>query len=88
MKRIDLQEQLKLFLHQQLVNTRLNLGLTQAEMANLLVMDTRSYIELDHGRSMCGTLTLILFLTYCCSDPILFLDEVRNLFEGADSNVS
>ncbi|MGI5825682.1 MAG: hypothetical protein ACOX7J_08985 [Bacillota bacterium] len=57
-------------------------------MADILVMDTRSYIELDHGNNMCGTLTLVLFMLYCCQDPMILLNEIQDMFEDAESNVS
>lgn len=82
MNRAEMQNVLKSFLHEQLVKTRFQLGFTQEEMAGILAMDTRSYIELDHGNNACGTLTLILFLLYCCNDPNKFLNELRELFEG------
>lgn len=88
MNRTEMQNVLKSFLHEQLVKTRFQLGLTQEEMAEILAMDTRSYIELDHGNNACGTLTLILFLLYCCDDPNKLLDELRKLLEGDASYAS
>ena len=51
-------------------------------MAECLMMDERSYIELDHGKSCCSALTLALFLIYCCEDPLIFLHELRSIFEN------
>ena len=69
-----------------LMRTRAENGLTQAKMAEMLVMDDRSYIELDHGKSGCSALTLALYLIYCCADAGAFLRELREAFEkGADS---
>lgn len=69
----------KLF-YTHLVRTRSSLELTQAQMARRLVMDDRSYIELDHGKSSCSALTLVLFMLYCCEDPMAFLEELRSAF--------
>lgn len=73
---------LKRYFCHQLVQTRTTLGLTQFAMAERLMMDERSYIELDHGNSGCSALTLALFLIYCCEDPLGFLHELRSIFEN------
>lgn len=68
--------------------TRLRLNLTQAQMARRLLMDTRAYVELDHGNATCSALTLALFLIYCCDDPQAFLSGLRAaLQEGASHAV-
>lgn len=72
---------LKKHFHEQLVQTRAALNLTQSEMSGLLAMDDRSYIELDHGNSSCSALTLALFLIYCCPEPKRFLSELRQALE-------
>ena len=73
---------LKRYFYHQLVQSRVTLGLTQSAMAERLMMDERSYIELDHGKSCCSALTLALFLIYCCKDPLVFLHELRSIFES------
>jgi len=55
--------------------------LTQAQMAGLLAMEERSYIDLDHGKTGCSGLTLVRFLIYCCDNPSIFLEELRVAFE-------
>ena len=59
---------------------------TQAQMATVLFMDDRSYVELDHGHSCCSALTLALYLIYCCNDPIAFLDSLRKVFEADEDD--
>lgn len=77
---------LKRYFHNSLVYTREEMNLTQSQMAQVLAMDDRSYIDLDHGKSCCSALTLALFLIYCCRDPVNFLGELRNAFEkGTDA---
>ncbi len=56
--------------------------LTQAQMAQRLCMDERSYIKLEHGQSCCGGLTLMLFLLYCCEDVPAFLAKAKALLES------
>lgn len=64
-----------------LVRTRTEQSLTQSQMAERLAMDERSYIDLDHGKSCCSAITLVLFLIYCCRDPLGFLGEFKNAIE-------
>lgn len=58
--------------------------LTQAEMAERLCMDERSYIDLDHGKRCCGVVTLALFLIYECPDVERFLRELQEAFENME----
>lgn len=74
---------LKEYFHKRLIETRSAQKLTQAQMASCLEMDDRSYIDLDHGKSCCSSLTLALFLIYCCDDPLLYLQELRCAFKEA-----
>ena len=66
MLRKELNEKLKAYFNQQLIKARADNGCTQAQMAKILAMDTRSYIDLEHGKSNCSSLTLALFLMYIC----------------------
>ena len=61
---------------------------TQSQMADLLVMDDRSYAELDHGNSCCSALTLVLYLIYCCDDPLAFLDTLRKVLEDLEDDAA
>ena len=77
---------LKKIFHETLLKARAENGLTQAKMAEILAMDERSYVYLEHGKTCCGALTLSLFLIYCCNDAGGFLDELRKAYEkGFDS---
>ena len=57
-------------------------------MANQLIMDDRSYINLDHGKSGCSALTLALYLIYCSDDPVKFLDELKAALENDENHVA
>ena len=72
---------LKNYFNNVLVSTRTEQSLTQSQMAERLAMDERSYIDLDHGKSCCSAVTLVLFLIYCCRDPLGFLGEFKNAIE-------
>ena len=74
---------LKAFFHHKLFRTRVDvLDITQEEMAHLLALSSRSYVDLDHGRRCCSAVTLALFLVYVCNDPAEFLEELRYAFES------
>lgn len=79
---------LKEVFYTNLINTRSSLGFTQSQMANILYMDPRSYIDLDHGKCSCSALTLALFLIYCCSDKNLFFEELQEAFEKGTDTVA
>jgi len=79
---------LKNLFHENLIYTRHKLGHTQEVMAEILMMDVRSYVELDHGCSNCSALTLCLFLIHCCDNPEDFLDELKISIERRTGNVA
>lgn len=76
---------LKTVFHEELFRRRCELGFSQEEMAHRLAMASRTYVELDHGKSCCGGLTLSLFLIYICEDPLTFLQELRYAYENSDA---
>ena len=73
------------FFHKNLTATRMQNRLSQVKMADKLIMDTRSYVNLDHGKSGCSALTLALFLIYLCDDAPGFLNELRKQLEDTDN---
>ena len=44
-------------------------------------MDDRSYIDLDHGKTLCSSLTLALYLSDACLAPMRFLWTFRREIE-------
>ena len=72
---------LKEFFHDKLFRSRIELGISQEEMASRLEMSNRNYIDLDHGKTCCSSLTFALFLIYICTDPLHFLEGLRLAFE-------
>lgn len=77
---------LKTYFHSVLLQRRADLKLTQSQMAEQLLMDDRSYIDLDHGKSCCSALTLALFLAFVCKDVHTFTEGLRYAFDtGKDS---
>lgn len=67
--------------YKDLIDTRAKLRLTQFELSERLSLSPRTYIELEHGRSLCSAVTLILYLIYLCPDTDGFLNRVRIAFE-------
>ena len=63
-------------------STRISLNLTQDKMAEVLLIDVRSYSDIDRGISLCGTLTLVLFLVYLCPEPVALLNDIHLAFEN------
>ena len=78
----------KTFFHEKLFHRRVELDITQEEMADRLVMANRTYVDLDHGKTGCSALTFALFLIYICADPLTFLEELRDVFENDDNQAA
>lgn len=78
----------KAFFHEKLFRRRVELDITQEEMADRLVKAGRTYVDLDHGKTGCSALTLALFLIYICADPLAFLEELRNAFENGSNKAA
>ena len=82
------EEILKTVLNRHLLRRRTELELSQEEMAHRLLMGCRTYIDLEHGKTGCSALTLVLFLLRVCDNPIAFLDELRRALEGCDTEAA
>ena len=67
--------------------TRKELGLTQAEMATNLQIDLRTYCNIESGRSLCGTMTLLMYLVYICPDVNGLLENIKNRKEEKEKIV-
>lgn len=77
---------LKCYFNHDLVQRRMALKLTQAQMAERLAMDERSYCDLDSGKSSCSGVTLALYLAFVCDDVHKFVEGLRHAFDsGKDS---
>lgn len=86
--RKEYEKVLKEFFHKKVFHRRDELAISQEEMAYRLAMSGRSYVDLEHGKSCCGALTLALFLIYICADPMNFLEGLRNAFESIDKKAA
>lgn len=79
---------LRSFFHRKLRRRRTELGISQEEMASRLAMASRSYADLDQGKTGCSGLTLALFLIYICADPLEFLEELQAALESSDQHAA
>lgn len=77
---------LKVYFHNKVFRARVELDISQEEMARRLGLSCRSYVELDHGKACCSAVTLAVFLIYICNDPVAFLEELRYAFEEIRAN--
>lgn len=59
-----IQKELKNYLAKRMKQARKEKNLSQLKMAELLQMDTRSYSDIENGKSLCGTVTFICFLLF------------------------
>lgn len=79
---------LKKFFYEEISRTRYDLGISQEKMAERLALASRTYVDLDHGKTCCSEVTLALFLIYVCPDPQKFLEELRYAFEAEISKIA
>ena len=72
---------LRIYFYNKVFKARVNLDISQEEMAHRLSLSCRSYVDLEHGETCCSAVTLAIFLIYVCNDPLAFLEELRYAFE-------
>ena len=75
---------LRAFMSADLFHTRKSLGLSQADMAELLSIDLRSYADLEHGKNLCCTRVFIFYLLRCKKDRHQFLLDVEAALRTLD----
>ena len=76
------------FIRERLFLYRINNNLTQSQIAELLDMDYRSYVDIEHGHNGCSCMTFVFYLLYIENDPIDFLHTISSLFKQANENVA
>lgn len=64
-----------------MLHTRDELNLSQMEFAAELHIDRRSYLDIEHGKNLCCSMTLLYYLCYHCKDPLGVLAECRSIFD-------
>ena len=62
-----------------LTRARIENSMSQSEFSEHLMMDTRSYAALEHGDSLCCTLTFILYLVLFCKNVDELVKDLREI---------
>ena len=83
-----IQMALKSYLAAYMRETRKAQKLSQAKMAEILVMDTRSYADIEKARYLCSTITLIHFMLYVADDIVKAFEEIAVVVEDAKKHVA
>ncbi len=78
--REELEAILKVELQKLILEQRKELNYTQMKMADSLHMATRSFADIESGKSMCGALTTVLLLIKV-QDVEGFLQYINSKFE-------
>lgn len=78
----DCKRALRSFIMEQFSKARCEAHCTQAKFAEILMIDTRAYVAIENGEYGCGALTLMLFLIFCCTDVVAFVEESRIVILG------
>lgn len=74
---------LRSYMSSRLAQARKNAGLSQAAFSTKLMMDIRSYAEIEHGKSFCSALTFILYLVFFCDDVENLIKDLRQIITDA-----
>ena len=69
-----------------LSETRKHEKLTQAKFSEKLMMDVRSYASLEHGESLCCTLTFMIYLCFFCKDVDALIRDLRSILIKAQND--
>ena len=78
---------LRVYFRDKVFRVRVELDISQEEMAHRLALSCHSYVDLKHGENCCSVVTLALFLMYFCQEPLVFLEELRYAFEAVRTAV-
>lgn len=78
---------LRAFLAGDFYATRKLLGLTQAQMAEQLDIDPRSYSALEGGEYLCSTRVFLWYMLRCKEDPAEFIRAIEAFLTEVDGNL-
>lgn len=78
---------LKKYLSTEMLLARDKSNLSQAEMAEALEVCIRAYADIEHGNSLCSTLTFVLYLIKFCPDVTKLVKDLEELINRAYSEV-
>lgn len=83
-----IQKELKSYLAKYMRETRKAQKLSQAKMAEILVMDIRSYADIENGSNLCGTVTFIHFMLYVVDDITKVFEQIAVVVEDAKKHAA
>lgn len=75
-------DEIKQYLQERFKEERLRYGLSQSAFARRLQIDVRSYADIEHGESMCGLMTFLIFLSVACSDPADLVSRLQSIIRS------
>lgn len=71
----------------ELRKTRVDRNLSQEEMAHTLSISTRSYSDLEHGKSFCSLFTFLLFLNIYGDSYFSFVELMLSHLDTGSSGI-
>lgn len=71
------------YMTRRLTDARKQSHLTQTRFSEKLMMDTRSYADLEHGKSLCCTLTFIIYLCFFCENVDALIQDLRAIIRNS-----
>lgn len=83
-----IQKDLKHYFANIMKQTRKSKKLSQEKMAEILVMDVRSYADLEKEKYLCGTITFIHFMLYAAEDVNEIFEGIAMVVANAKENVA
>lgn len=86
--RVTYYNQLKSICHAHIVFEREKNKLSQSQMAEILMMDLRSYSDIESGKSCCSLLTFMLFIICFCIDTNEIVSAIKTAFEELNNEVA
>lgn len=72
------------YFRKELINQRLELNISQEEMAEFLNITLRSYSDLENGKSFCSIYTFIIFAYKCNIDKAELLTALGEIMINSE----
>lgn len=69
-------EKVKHFMMLEFRNVRIDLNVSQEQMSEILDISVRSYSDLEKGKYMCSSVTLINYMIKCVDDYSSFMEKL------------
>ncbi|MDE6767137.1 MAG: helix-turn-helix domain-containing protein [Eubacterium sp.] len=76
-------EDIRKYMRNELLNSRIQFHLTQEEMAEKLGISLRNYINLEHGKSLMSSITLINYINHLNIDKDKFFSDLAEIIDNS-----